>query len=115
MIKIPPPVLRKKDWRTSACVVVPVASALILLQGCASATATCGLVACGVEQEALLQVTAAQLVVPAATLQIYDIRHYPGATVAWRVRHADRVYQCREARNPDDPSQIKFVYCRPQT
>ena len=85
------------------------------LQGCASAPQRCGLVACGVERDALLQVTAAQLSAPAADLSIYDIRHYPEATVAWRARNAGHNYQCREARDPAEPSRVHFVYCRPAT
>ena len=85
------------------------------LQGCASERRGCGLVACGVERDALLQVTAAQLTAPAAAIALYDIRHYPGATVAWRARNAGREYQCREARDASDPSRVHFVYCRPAT
>ncbi len=85
------------------------------LQGCSSDRQRCGLVACGVERDALLQVTAAQLTVPVAAVSIYDIRHYPGATVAWRARSTGRDYQCREARDATDPSRVHFVYCRPAT
>ena len=92
-------------------------AALIPLQlaGCSTPSERCGLAACGVEAGALLQVTAEQLSAPPAALQLYDIRHYPGATVAWRVRHAGRDYQCREARDPAAPAHIQFVYCRPAT
>jgi hypothetical protein len=85
------------------------------LQGCVSPQARCGLVACGVERDALLQVTAEQLNAPPSTVEIYDIRRYPEATVAWRVRQGARVYQCREARDPAAPSHVRFVYCRPAT
>jgi hypothetical protein len=92
-------------------------AALLLagLQACASPRARCGLVACGVERDALLQVTAEQLNVPASALEISDIRHYPEATVAWRVRRGGRAYQCREARDSAAPSHVRFVYCRPAT
>ena len=86
-----------------------------VLQGCASDQQRCGLVACGVEHDALMQVTAAQLTAPAAGIVIYDIHLYPGATVAWRARNAGRAYQCREARDAADPSRVHFVYCRPAT
>ena len=99
-----------------ACVI---AAGLVIaggaLQGCASDRQRCGLVACGVERDALLQVTAAQLTAPAAEIALYDIRHYPGATVAWRARKAGREYHCREARDAADPSRVHFVYCRPAT
>ena len=85
------------------------------LQGCASGGRACGLVACGVERDALLQVTAAQLAAPAADITLYDVRHYPEATVAWRARSRGRNYQCREARDATDPSRVHFVYCRPAT
>ena len=85
------------------------------LQGCASDRQNCGLVACGVERDALLKVTAAQLSAPAAGISVYDIRHYPGATVAWRASNAGRVYQCREARDAVNPFRVHFVYCRPAT
>ncbi len=85
------------------------------LQGCVSNPQRCGLVACGVERDALLKVTAAQLTAPAAGIAVYDIRHYPGATVAWRARATGREYQCREARDSADPSRVHFVYCRPAT
>ncbi len=85
------------------------------LQGCASDPRRCGLVACGVEHDALLQVTAAQLTASATGVTVYDIRHYPEATVAWRARNAGREYQCREARDAADPSRVHFVYCRPAT
>ena len=86
-----------------------------MLMVIASAALRCGLVACGVERDALLQVTAAQLTVPAGSISIYDIHHYPKATVAWRARNAGRIYQCREARDAADPSRVHFVYCRPAT
>ncbi len=89
--------------------------AVVTLQGCVSDLQRCGLVACGVERDALLQVTAAQLTAAASSIAIYDIRHYPEATVAWRARHAGRAYQCREARDATDPSRVHFVYCRPAT
>ena len=85
------------------------------LQGCASDPQRCGLVACGVERDALLQVTATQLTAPATALSIYDIHHYPDSTVAWRARNAGREYQCREARDAADPARVHFVYCRPAT
>ena len=85
------------------------------LQGCASDPQRCGLVACGVERDALLQVTAAQLTAVATRIAIYDIHHYPGATVAWRARSAGREYQCREARDAAEPTRVHFVYCRPAT
>jgi hypothetical protein len=92
-------------------------TALLLagLQGCASPRAPCGLVNCGVERDALLQVTADQLNAPASALEISDIRHYPEATIAWRVRRGGHAYQCREARDPAAPTHVKFVYCRPAT
>ena len=86
-----------------------------LLQGCASDPQRCGLVACGVERAALLQVTAEQISAPPAGVLIYDIHHYPEATVVWRARSGGRDYQCREARDPADPSRVHFVYCRPPT
>ncbi len=82
------------------------------LQGCAS-TGRCGLVACGIERDALLRVTATQLTAAPAEIQIYDIRHYPEATVAWRARRAGALFQCREARDASDPARVHFVYCRP--
>ncbi|WP_174300880.1 hypothetical protein [Caulobacter sp. S45] len=101
--------------RLAGTLVVGLALAGLALQGCASASQRCGLVACGVERDALLQVTAAQLTAPAGGISVYDIRHYPGATVAWRARNAGRDYQCREARDAADPSRVHFVYCRPAT
>ena len=88
---------------------------LLGLQGCVSARDHCGLVACGVERDALVQVSAEQLSAPAHELQVYDIRHYRGATIAWRVRQGGQVYQCREARDPAAPSHVQFLYCRPAT
>ncbi len=49
-----------------------------VVQGCASNEQRCGLVACGVERDALLQVTAAQLTAPVTSIVIYDIHHYSG-------------------------------------
>ena len=88
---------------------------LAALQGCATSRQRCGLAACGVEADALLKVTAEQLSVPPQSLQIYDVRHYPGATTAWRARTGAHAYQCREARDSADPSRVHFVYCRPPT
>ena len=85
------------------------------LQGCATSRQRCGLAACGDEADALLKVTAEQLSTPARSLEIYDVRHYPGATTAWRARSGGQAYQCREARDPADPSRVHFVYCRPPT
>ncbi len=94
----------------------PILVASALQAGCATpARERCGLVACGVQGADLLQVTAEQLGATPGAIQLYDIRNYPGATVAWRVRHAGRAYQCREARDPAAPSHVRFVYCRPAT
>ena len=109
-----PPERQGRAFRRPRAAVVLALSGL-LLQACASSRDRCGLAACGEDDAALLKITAEQLSVAPETVTLYDIRHYPGATVAWRVRQGGRLFQCREARDAADPSQVHFVYCRPAT
>ncbi len=110
MSRKPPRIAR----RAAVCAGLTLAVAQAL-QGCASSRQRCGLAACGVEADALLKVTAEQLSAPLASVEVFDVRHYPGATVAWRARTGGHDYQCREARDAADPSRVHFVYCRPPT
>ena len=94
--------------------ILMVTGLVFALEGCAG-SGQCGLVACGTQAADLQRVSAEQLSSPAAELSVYDVRHYPESTVAWRVRTDGREYQCREKRDADAPTHIHFVYCRPAT